>query len=289
MSDIKIDLLNDWTNILKEQLINYGYNIDPNEDNENICIMFFNLQKRLIPNKKRKVLYSGVFSCPPDYKSGLDIIIKKIENGGSLLPHLSKLIKDITYNDPMLNGWGVYHLHLGTTLDSDGFIKRTGPLLYARFDNDNAYLINVYEHGAWTKQEIIKIIHRNWPKSIESFLLKGVIESEHKFNDNDLKDLRNSHINTFIEVENGVIYAPLGWGSSLSGVSTQAVLQCNHYARYFKKLETYIKENVSYFKDKIEKHGLPVPEMLDFKLDIDNRDIYVIEINSKIAFKMGTV
>jgi len=59
MSDIKIDLLNDWTNILKEQLINYGYNIDPNEDNENICIV---LQFAKAFNSKQKK-ESFIFRC----------------------------------------------------------------------------------------------------------------------------------------------------------------------------------------------------------------------------------
>lgn len=51
--------------------------------------------------------------------------------------------------------------------EPNGFVNRTGPVLFARFDEQNAYLINVWSHGNWTNQDMIRIIHNNWPESIE--------------------------------------------------------------------------------------------------------------------------
>ena len=64
--------------------------------------------------------------------------------------HLSRKIVDLDYDDDLLNDWDIYHLHLGTNLHIDGFVKRTGPMLFVRFNEQNAYFKNVMGHGSWT-------------------------------------------------------------------------------------------------------------------------------------------
>lgn len=285
-TNVNIDLYSDWIQIIKSELMFLGYSIDQDEKSENICFMYFNLKKRLIEPKPRNILLSNVFNCPDEYKDALDAIIIKIKQGRNLKPHLSTKLYKLDYNDDMLNDWGIYHLHLGTKLDNKGFVNRTGPLLYAFFDDNNAYFINVLYHGAWTKQDIIKIVHNNWPESIEQYKLNGVIELETQITDDDLKKLRRAHINTCVEIDKGIVYAPMGGGYSTSGLSVDVVRHCDHYTRIFKNLEKDIKNNLNSYISKIEKLGKKCPTTLSFKLELDFKDVYIFEANTKILFKL---
>lgn len=67
----------------------------------------------------------------------------------------------------MLNDWGIYHLHLGTTIQSDGFVEQDNDeLLFARITPTKFYLINVMKHGDWERKLIVEILHSNWPETI---------------------------------------------------------------------------------------------------------------------------
>ncbi|HMG15489.1 MAG TPA: hypothetical protein VK590_08590 [Saprospiraceae bacterium] len=156
---------NDFDNILINFLKTSNFSVDPNLTSRDLRMKFFNFRKRQIDPQPRKILFSNKFVCPPQHQRGLDILISKIESGENLTPYLSKFIADLDYNDPLLNDWGIYHLHLGEAFESNGssFIDRTGQLLFLRVDNENAMLINVLSHNSWTDQQMLREIHENWP------------------------------------------------------------------------------------------------------------------------------
>lgn len=199
-----------------------GYKVQQGTSDENISLQYFNLQRRLVTPAPREVLFSNNFTCPVQLQASLDYVVEKITKGESIKSNLSKKILKLEYNDDLLNDWGVYHLHLGTSLDNEGFAKRTGPLLFAKFDYDSAYLINVMPHGSWTKKEIIITIHDNWPESIAQFRMKfdGL---EKEITDDARKMLRRHHILSVVEVEDGIIYGPLGGGYTTSGLNAEVL------------------------------------------------------------------
>ena len=84
-------------------------------------------------------------------------------------------LRSPSFNDALLNDWGIHHVHLGTTIDSDGFVTRTEPVLFARFDSANAYLIDVLPHGSWSLQRLVKDLYDNWSASIKHFRINGVL------------------------------------------------------------------------------------------------------------------
>lgn len=282
-----MDFNKDFVEILIAELLEYGIKVDENLDSEKIKIQYFNFKKRLIEDIPRVVLKSKDFSCPPQHKIGLSLLEKKIEAGQSLKKHLSKNIDNLNYKDGLLNDWGIYHLHLGENLDRDGFISRTGPVLYARFDHENAYLISVMEHGNWTEQKMIKTIHENWPDSIESYKLKGVVGVSEKASNEDIGKLRGGGVNTAIEVETGVVYMGPGGGFVSSKDSFEVMRLVSMYNRIIKNLEEIVKANI----EKISKHLVTdfahSGEKFIFNLGIKDGYCFAVEQNSMVHFDLG--
>ncbi|WP_277679760.1 hypothetical protein [Gracilibacillus dipsosauri] len=183
--DVKVDFYGDWISRLRNQLIEMNY--QPAESSQDVCFQYFNLQRRLIPSKPRNVLFSQEFTCPKNLEPGLRLVKEKIEKGLDIKPHLSKLILDLNYHDDLLNDWEIHHLHLGTKMESNSdFIKRTGPVLFIRFDAQNAYFIDVMPHGSWAKQKMVTSLHNNWPNSIERFRMKGAHSVSPQLTDNHI-------------------------------------------------------------------------------------------------------
>lgn len=285
--EVKIDFYQDWISHLKRELEQAGYT--PAKDLEDISIQYFNLLRRRVPPVPRKVLIAKEFKCPLEVKSGLNIVKGKIEKGINLHPHLSRLITDLNYNDDLLNDWGIHHLHLGTTKmeRNPSFVNRTDPVLLVRFDKQNAYFLSVMEHGNWTNQDMIRIIHSNWPKSIERFRVNDVIELNTPVTDRDIKAFRKAHVLSFIEPEPGVVYVPPGMGLTSAGIGLEVVQASDHYANLMKTYENVIKENIDEVTENIKDKGVDVGKNLSFVLKIKEKNVYVFEKNHNIIIDLG--
>ncbi|MHB1654649.1 MAG: hypothetical protein ACYCVD_19680 [Desulfitobacteriaceae bacterium] len=275
--EIEIDFLSDWASILSNVLVAKGYRLSDNEDICKISHRYFNLQKRLIAPNPRRIFIANEFSCPSEYLAGLEVLKDKIQKGEDLRTHLSRKISNLDYNDSLLNDWGIYHLHLGSELDNNGFIKRTGPVLFARFDDSNAYFINVMPHGTWSNQEMPKILHSNWPNSISHYRLKsdGV---EVNLTDAEINMARKGNVQTIIEVQHGVVYAPIGGGYTTSGISIDAVMMSYDYLRRIKTFEDQIKSNINELAANASKQGYNLGEKLKFNLWINHENqVFALE------------
>jgi hypothetical protein len=276
-----LDLYSDWLEIIKTELQNEGHQTN-HIDSDKLSILYFTFQKKLIRPMCRTVLKSDVFNCPPHLAEGLNVLEQKIIHGESLRPYLSRKLKNLDEQDGLLFDWGIYHLHLGTFIEADGFIERTGPLLYARFNDQSAYFINILTHGAWTTQELLKIIHRNWPDSIRSYRLKDVIGVANKFEDNQIKKLRNAQINTMIEVDEGAVYMGPGGGLAASGDSADAVRKHLDNQRGIEQFQKRMTNDVSKVLNELfENLDFIRNENLVFKLKKENGKFFIDEINNE--------
>jgi hypothetical protein len=273
----------DWINILKKELENYGANSNNIEDNQEISFKYFNIIKRIVEPIPRAVYYSDVFTCPDNHKEVLVKIENRIRKGETIIPHLSRRLMNLNYNDLMLNDWGVHHLHLSSNIEKDGFVTRTEYLLFVRFQKDNAFFINIYNHKSWTKQNIIKIIHDNWPESIQTYKMRGVKRLSQSVTNENIKQFRNAHMNSMVEVEPGIIYSPLGGGISTSGLSIDVVTSSDRYARWIINIEKHLKENIDLL---LQENNLTIDDNeLNFHLEfIDN---CFCAINSKYSIKIN--
>ena len=289
---IEMDLCEDYCEMVHSWMKEHGVQSD--KDGEDLWYDFFNLQKKSVSPQKRIVHYSKEFACPSEVELGLKLLVQKFENGDDVSLHLSKDATSPSEFDGLLYDWGIYHFHLGETIDHQtGRIERTGPVLFAKIDNENVYCINVYSHGKnvqqpWAKQDLLKIIHNNWPQTIAKWKLPDGIElcpeSIALPSDSQYAFLRRSGISTAIFVDKGIAYISPGGGYMSTGHSQEIVLYCQRVHNTLKHCELHIGNSITSLVKQIEEiTGKPVARRLHFKLiEIDNV-LYVEEQQSKIT------
>lgn len=266
--EVTFDFYTDWIQMLRGELQAEGYQVSPAENSFDVCKKYFNAQKRRISNQTRTVLVSKEFTCPPEYEVAVDTIKDKAAKGEDLTPHLSKSILDADYNDSLLNDWGIHHFHLVTLPDPKDprFVERTGPLLFARVTNEHFYLINVMEHGSWTRKQLIEILHANWPDSLRSHKLHEIPGSH--YTEDEIRQFRGHNVQTLIDVSNGTVYAPLGGGYLTSGVSIEVVMQCDYLKACISKLEEYVKQNALHLAEQAyRQQRAAIGPQLHFRLE----------------------
>ncbi len=286
---ITVDLYADWIEDLRSELLGFGYAPSALASDEKVPQIFFNLQKRLIPVLPRQVLKAAEFTCPPELQTGLSMIEQKISRGADLLPHLSTKLRKPNYSDPLLNHWGIHHLHLGSAMQASGFVDRTGPLLFARFDHQNAYLLSVLPHGAWSRQDFVRVLHKNWPESIRPYRLNGVVSLAVQYSDEDVAKLRSVQVNTMVEVEPGVVYAPMGGGvtASTSGVAVEVVMQIDRYRKLLRDRQKLLEAQFEVVQAAATQQGITLPENPTFKLAFTDDHVCVIEQSTKLVVSLG--
>ncbi|QQL44423.1 hypothetical protein [Sulfuriroseicoccus oceanibius] len=283
---INADFYDDWIEILRGRLAELGYTIPANSTHEDISILYFNALRRRIQPAPRTVHRSAEFSCPSELQAGLEDLEAKIVGGDDLTPHLSRGLKKAGKQDDMLNDWGVYHLHLGTSIEGDGFAERTGPVLFALVTTSSLYEIQVYPHGNWSNREVVEIIHKNWPDTIERYRLKGVIDIAHNPTSEDVKLLRDAHVNTSLKMDDGAIYMSIGGGMMSDGTGSDVLMQADWHAKTVVDLERSIKSNPSEILTALKEQGHDGTSTVKLVLEADERGLWAFCEEFSIRFRL---
>jgi hypothetical protein len=190
----------------------------------------------------------------------LEVLGDKIRAGADLTPHLSTRIahgyrpvrgkKNLRKRldiDLLLNEWGIHHLHFSRIIESDGFAKRDGPLLFAVFRAHDAFLLDVGDHSQFEDQHFVEVAVRNWPSANIFIPLKGVTIAGGTTPE-DRKVLRKAGINTMIQVD-GQAFMPATGGLSTAGTSnwlvpTQILRRINQIQRALEKNPHILDEQI---------------------------------------------
>lgn len=278
---IIMDFCDDYSRLVRYWMQKQG--LQSNKDGWDLWYEYFNFQKKNIIPRKRKVWKSKEFFCPQEFEKGLEMLIQKFERGENVSGHLSKMAKDPSKFDDLLYDWGIYHFHLGERSNpKTGYIERTGPLLFARVDEENVYLINIFKHGEWTKQEMLRIIHQNWPQIVEQYKLPEVWSTT-QFTDEEYAAVRRSHATALVEVEKNAVYGLLGGGYMSSGHSAEIASHCDSIYNWFKELESAIKKELHRIIKYIEVcTGITPDYNLHFMLWSIKNEIHIVELHSHV-------
>lgn len=250
--EIKIDLRRDLIEFSRNRLIAMGYSKESIELIESerhddiefalICV-YSNALRRIVTAIPRKIHKAETFSVPQEHAVALNTIEQKIRNGEWIVPYLHRKITLPDYDDLLLNDWGIHHLHLGTEVCADGFVNRTGQLLYVCFRDTidfygsgdiDAYFIGVMDHHTFTAQTLIQIMYDNWPHILQPVKIGGKLYGDRP-TDEDIRALRKGHVMYCLEMNDGTALFPPGGGLTTAGtaaIDTQRAVHLLNWAKH---------------------------------------------------------
>lgn len=224
LKNIEFNFEEDWKNYALNYIKKRGYPVPKTNDLEHILYCYHSLRRRIIPQKPRKVLEANNFKCPENVLAGYELLKQNIQQGSNLNLYLSRKSSKLNFEDNMFNDWGIQHFHLGTKIDEKiNLIEGTNELLFAIVTHDTIYCIGIYQHGDWTKQEIISIIEENWQFLIEPYQIKGLVDITYQSTDTEISLLRKNCINTAIKTISGNVYFGAGGGINAAGGSVNVI------------------------------------------------------------------
>jgi hypothetical protein len=283
-----INFLADLKGIITQELWSLGHLPKEEEDLDTVLKRYLNLLLR----KPRTIVWTVRQSqelankiIPQEIRLGLQEFIEKAESGQDLKPHLSKQIDKPDYKDLMFYDWGIFHFHLGTDShpNPQGFVARTGDLLFAIADPDTArmYLIDIHPHqGGFTNQDLLRIIDQNWPEIIEDYALQGVDESTYNASDSDIKRYREAGINPILQTPGDRFFEPIGGGITTAGTSIYIEIKAYRIKTKVRELEELLIQQRDTIADKFNReHGKNWDE-LEFQLISFEAPVRIKEITT---------
>lgn len=282
---IDIDLPRDLGELFRDRLVQLGYDATGLDEPTKMIRTYLKVSRRLISVQPRKILKAKNFVCPPSHIQGLSKIESTIQSGGDLTPYLSEKIVHRDFQDQLLLHWGVYHLHLGTQMQSNGFMGRTKHLLFCRFDHEHGYFIDVLPHGVWTKRSLVTIVHDNWPDSIEKFRLHGV-EGD-SLGEKRIRNLRKRNMNFCIELKDGDVYAPLGGGVTCSGDNILDVMEADRLLYWAKDKQSKITIDLEKIRKRARDRGFVFAVPARFKLYLEGETFFAVEVCSRYMLPLA--
>lgn len=87
-----------------------------------------------------------------------------------------------------------------------------------------------------------------------------------------------------VEVDEGVVYGPIGGGYSTARTSVQSRMLADRYRQLIAHIENYVRENTDTFIANFREHGLEPENKPRFQLLVDKNGLHVLEMGSKVAF-----
>ncbi|WP_041948685.1 hypothetical protein [Turneriella parva] len=247
-----IDLLHDLRTWILRCFQTIGIEADGVQPLNELLIQWMNTRSKLITRRPRKVHESSELKdkkrqLQTDEAEALRLLKLKLKKGHSVQDHLSKRSRDPTYNDPLLHGWGIHHLHFQAQSSEaiDKYKKPITFLLLARIDERDAYLINFVPHDdkyIWVQPELIEILHRHWPYLLRHQALQGVSSTSSSYSLESRRQIKLANCNTTIQIGDSV-YGPIGGGIMRSGSNFLHVMEADKVIDTFERLQAYLEQS----------------------------------------------
>ena len=168
--------------------------------------------------------------------------------------------------DLMLNDWGVYHLHISTQLEADGFVRRDGPLLFIVFRPQASYLIDIMQHGDWTRDHVLEVLASEWPNEGVIYEIKGGLSSASSVTESQRANLRSNRYNAGFAF-GGRVFMPAG-GMMSDGTTIMASRAAQQVRGSITVFEQALAANPCCLMPDFERHGLAFPDTPEFQFAI---------------------
>lgn len=190
-----------------ERLVAQDFDAANVGDYETKFINWLHYKARQIPRRPRKVFVSPqVMNRQFEFPS-IEHIRKNLIDGYNVEPWLSNNLRknEFTHeSDMMFNDWQISHFHLGngTEINKSGLkqsVSRSSLLLFVHISADNATMIDISEHGSWTKTSLLEILLRTNPIAFRQCELFGI--KPDSLTDDERTNLRACGGNSPVEIE----------------------------------------------------------------------------------------
>lgn len=225
-----------------------------------LLLVYGNWRSRFIWARPRRVhlsedLNSGTGKVK-EHGTALAGIVQSIQNGAGLTNYLSRGVKTAYVPtvdrrganlarrrdlDLLIADWRIHHLHLGQSVEFDGFVARTDDLLFAHFADEDAYLIGIYPHGSWALKELLEVLVRDFAGAGLLAKMRGFGLTSQPTEQEHLQ-LRKSGVLQPVEID-GALYFALG-GITTAGTPGHVTQRVDRIMRLLhdlrKSLETVL-------------------------------------------------
>lgn len=278
-------------NYLKNKLKIYPSITDLNSlisetDIDLLILKYSNWRKRLLLGRKRKVFFSKeLYKNPfyPTYRNKIDKLKRSFENGSNIRPFLSTQVNKISGFDPLLNAWGLHHVHFVPKYQRNEQINRTNEILFIMEDINNIYFIDIMPHKDWVNLNPLNIVKRNWPNSIEMYKLKDITLTN-PFTEAEMWNLRNKNANIALNL-GGDVYMPKG-GVVSAGYMVADRVNLDRFFHLMNGILSEIENNTE-IKTTIETQLNKKIEELNLTLSIDESNRALKLIDEKLNINLN--
>lgn len=279
-----LDIKKDWKAHMENDLSSMGFLDNPLEDLDIATMRYFNIKRRILSSKTRKIYESQELQIPDQYIEGYRKLKRCIKTGADLRPYLSRQIWkkkkfDQVANDLQLNDWGVTHFHFSPSGTKD--------ILFAMVMDKEVFMLKVFPHGAgthsapWTNIELIEILHKNWPEMMNVYKARGITGDY--LTENQRTSLRKKHANALIKVSDGTTYFPPGGGMMSSGDCIHDRIETDRLLSKLEEWELIARDNESEFRKSL---NLSEHEILSLTRVFSDEGNYFYEPNKRVKFEL---
>lgn len=256
-------------------------------DAHRLLVIYHNWMRRLVPQQPRTVHKSRAFQQNPltaQRASDLASMIADIEAGRDLTKYLSRDIVRAPVKVPggrrrpdldlMLNDWGVHHLHISSTVEADGFVRRDGPLLFVSFRPYAAYLIDIMNHGDWVRDHVLEVLASEWPNEGVIYKVKHAPPGS-PITEGQRANLRGNHYNAAFTF-GSTVFMPAG-GMMADGTTVAAWCYARLVLGKVTVFEQALTANPRCLESDFELHGLVFPDKPEFEFALKEGGAAVVE------------
>ena len=279
-----MSLESDLSRLIRDQFDKHSISYDPTTPVQRLTARYFEISMRRIQPIPRRVHFSdqihtslGELSRGGESDSsardawGMAFGLRQhLVDGVNVNAFLSKNIRQSTGWDGLFWHYGMHHLHLRRGTDKDGFVKRSKHLLFAIVADMDAYFVDVRPHPpkdgiGWVSQDLLRIVHSNWPELIEANVLHGISGDE--LTDEEMQELRRKNMNYAMNID-GKAIAPLRGGMASDGSSVLCTLSAISLMKEVRRHEKVLRHDEvrQAVAQDLRGKGIDVEPTLEFEL-----------------------
>ncbi|HLH42697.1 MAG TPA: hypothetical protein VKV74_06920 [Bryobacteraceae bacterium] len=260
---LKLDFRADWAEFIRTDMTAYSLTFRQSWTLEKNTERYLNAKRRIPRQAPRTIHESKELRIPPQYANDYAALAKLIREGGDLRPYSSRDIakkKSADKNDPLLNRWGIQHLHFRR--------GGSGDVLFVKITDTDAFVIQPLPHHpqVWVNTSLLQILHDNWPETTEGRVAgipgESLLASERLA-------LQYGNRNFATAMSDGTVYLSPGGGVMGSGQCFDDRVASDRIFGYLAYWQRVVEDNAANFRAVL---GISSGEELLIKLTFENDD-----------------